>query len=170
LLIIDCSGEGRVFVEEMDFLLVAHRDVRMLCEKIVQRRCSRFLRARYNEIESLDFSCLGSKHRAGHKSRTVNRFAQSGFAQIGNEFARNLSIFSVTLAPDRLSGIVMSVALTKFTRVAFVLVEILIVVAAIALLVAMTVPAFLRTRRSSQVTEIPNGLRRVDSAVGQYAA
>jgi competence protein ComGC len=81
-----------------------------------------------------------------------------------------LSIFSVTLAPDRLSGIVMSVALTKFTRIAFVLVEILIAVAAIALLVAMTVPAFLRTRKSSQVTEIPKGLRRVDSAVGQYAA
>ena len=81
-----------------------------------------------------------------------------------------LSIFSVTLASDRLSGIVMSVALTKFTRVAFMLVEILIAVAAIGLLVAMTVPAFLRTRRSSQVTEIPNGLRRVDSAVGQYAA
>jgi hypothetical protein len=81
-----------------------------------------------------------------------------------------LSIFSVTLASDRLSGIVMSVALTKFTRVAFVLVEILIAVAAIALLVAMTAPAFLRTRKSSQVTQIPNGLRRVDSAVGQYAA
>jgi type II secretory pathway pseudopilin PulG len=78
-----------------------------------------------------------------------------------------LSIFSVTLASDRLSGIVMSVALTKFTRVAFVLVEILIAVAAIALLVAMTVPAFLRTRKSSQVTQIPNGLRRVDLAVGQ---
>jgi len=64
----------------------------------------------------------------------------------------------------------MSVALTKFTRVAFVLVEILIAVAAIGLLVAMTVPAFLRTRKSSQVTQIPKGLRRVDSAVGQYAA
>ena len=136
----------------------------------MQRRCSRFLRACQNEIDSFDFSCLGSEHRADHKSRTVNRFAQSEFAQVGNEFARNLSIFSVTLAPHRLSGIVMSVALTKFTRVAFVLVEILIAVAAIALLVAMTVPTFLRTRKSSQVTEIPNGLRRVDSAVGQYAA
>jgi Tfp pilus assembly protein FimT len=61
----------------------------------------------------------------------------------------------------------MSVALTKFTRVAFVLVEILIAVAAIALLVAMTVPAFLQTRKTSQVTQIPNGLRRVDLAVGQ---
>ena len=50
------------------------------------------------------------------------------------------------------------------------LVEILIAVAAIGLLVAMTVPAFFRTRKSSQVTEIPKGLRRVDSAVGQYAA
>ena len=64
----------------------------------------------------------------------------------------------------------MSVALTRFTRAAFMLVEILIAVAAIGLLVAMTVPAFLRTRKSSQVTEIPKGLRRVDSAVGQYAA
>ena len=136
----------------------------------MQRRCPRFLRSCQNEIESFDFSCLGSEHGAGDKSRTVNRFAQSGFAEIGNEFARNLSIFSVTLAPDRLSEIVMSVALTKFMRVAFVLVEILIAVAAIGLLVAMTVPAFLRTRKSSQVTEIPKGLRRVDSAVGQYAA
>lgn len=50
------------------------------------------------------------------------------------------------------------------------LVEILIAVAVIALLVAMTVPAFLRTRKRSQVTEILNGLRRIDSAVGQYAA
>jgi type II secretory pathway pseudopilin PulG len=64
----------------------------------------------------------------------------------------------------------MSVALTKFTRAAFMLVEILIAVAVIALLVAMTVPAFLRTRKRSQVTEILNGLRRIDSAVGQYAA
>lgn len=64
----------------------------------------------------------------------------------------------------------MSVALTKFTRAAFILVEILIAVAVIALLVAMTVPAFLRTRKRSQVTEILNDLRRIDSAVGQYAA
>jgi hypothetical protein len=154
----------------MHFLLIAHRDVWMFYQEIVQCRCSRFLRACQNEIESLDFSCLGSKHRAGHKSRTVNRFAQSGFAQVENEFARNLSIFSVTLALDRLSGIVMSVALTKFPRAAFMLVEILIAVAVIALLVTMTVPAFLWTRKRSQVTEILNDLRRIDSAVGQYAA
>jgi hypothetical protein len=29
----------------------------------VQRRCSRFLRACHNEIESLDFSPSGLKHR-----------------------------------------------------------------------------------------------------------
>jgi hypothetical protein len=47
----------------MDFLLVAHRDVWMFCQEIVQRRCSRFLRACHNEIESLDFSPSGLKHR-----------------------------------------------------------------------------------------------------------
>ena len=43
--------------------LVAHRDVWMFCQEIVQRRRSRFLRACHNEIESLDFSPSGLKHR-----------------------------------------------------------------------------------------------------------
>ena len=52
---------------------------------------------------------------------------------------------------------------------AFTLVEIMIVVAIIALLAAIAVPGFLRARKRSQATKILNDLRMVDSAVDQYA-
>src|SRR5881409_3318104 len=42
----------------MHLLLVAHRDVRMFREKIMQRRRPRFLCTCQNEIESLDLSPL----------------------------------------------------------------------------------------------------------------
>jgi len=48
-------------------------------------------------------------------------------------------------------------------------VEIMIVVAIIALLAAIAVPGFLRARKSSQATRILNDLRMIDSAVDQYA-
>ncbi len=51
----------------------------------------------------------------------------------------------------------------------FTLVEIMIVVAVIALLAAIAVPGFLRARKRSQATKILNDLRLIDGAVDQYA-
>jgi len=50
-------------------------------------------------------------------------------------------------------------------RGGFTLVEIMIVVAIIALLAAIAVPGFLRARKRSQATRILNDLRMIDSAV-----
>jgi prepilin-type N-terminal cleavage/methylation domain-containing protein len=52
---------------------------------------------------------------------------------------------------------------------AFTLVEIMIVVAVIALLAAIAVPGFMRARKRSQASRILNDLRFIDSAVDQYA-
>ena len=54
-------------------------------------------------------------------------------------------------------------------RGGFTLVEIMIVVAIIALLAAIAVPGFLRARKRSQTSRIINDLRLIDSAVDQYA-
>jgi prepilin-type N-terminal cleavage/methylation domain-containing protein len=54
-------------------------------------------------------------------------------------------------------------------RAGFTLVEIMIVVAIIALLAAIAVPGFLRARKRSQASRILNDLRMIDSAVDQYA-
>jgi len=51
----------------------------------------------------------------------------------------------------------------------FTLVEIMIVVAIIALLAAIAVPNFLRARKRSQATRILEDLRLLDSANDQYA-
>ncbi len=51
----------------------------------------------------------------------------------------------------------------------FTLVEIMIVVAIIALLAAVAVPSFLRARQRSQATSVKNDLRLIDAAVDQYA-
>ncbi len=57
----------------------------------------------------------------------------------------------------------------KSASSAFTLVEIMIVVAIIALLAAIAVPGFLRARKRSQASRILNDLRLIDSAVDQYA-
>ena len=54
-------------------------------------------------------------------------------------------------------------------RRGFTLVEIMIVVAIIALLAAVGIPGFLRARKRSQATRIINDLRLIDSAVDAYA-
>src|SRR5437868_7286103 len=61
--------------------------------------------------------------------------------------------------------------LTKLNRkhAGFTLVEIMIVVAIIALLAAIAVPGFLRARKRSQASKILNDLRMIDAAVDQYA-
>ena len=57
----------------------------------------------------------------------------------------------------------------KQSRGGFTLVEIMIVVAIIALLAAIAVPGFLRARKRSQASRIINDLRLIDSAIDQYA-
>ena len=54
-------------------------------------------------------------------------------------------------------------------RGGFTLVEIMIVVAIIALLAAIAVPGFLRARKRAQASRVLNDLRLIDSAVDQYA-
>ncbi len=54
-------------------------------------------------------------------------------------------------------------------RSGFTLVEIMIVVAIIALLASIAVPGFLRARKRSQATRIINDLRLLDNAIDQYA-
>src|SRR5438874_11093162 len=58
---------------------------------------------------------------------------------------------------------------TAKPRRGFTLVEIMIVVAIIALLAAIAVPGFLRARKRSQASRILNDLRMIDSACDQYA-
>lgn len=55
------------------------------------------------------------------------------------------------------------------SRGGFTLVEIMIVVAIIALLAAIAVPGFLRARKRSQASRVVNDLRLIDAAVDQYA-
>lgn len=57
----------------------------------------------------------------------------------------------------------------KYSRKGFTLVEIMIVVAIIALLAAIAVPNFLRARKRSQATRILEDLRVLDGATDQYA-
>ena len=61
--------------------------------------------------------------------------------------------------------------LTKLNkkRAGFTLVEIMIVVAIIALLAAIAVPNLLRARKRSQATRVLEDLRLIDSAIDQYA-
>jgi len=54
-------------------------------------------------------------------------------------------------------------------RAGFTLVEIMIVVAIIALLAAIAVPGFLRARKRSQASRILNDLRMISGAMDQYA-
>src|SRR5579864_1364229 len=60
-------------------------------------------------------------------------------------------------------------AINNKRRAGFTLVEIMIVVAIIALLAAIAVPGFLRARKRSQASRILNDLRMIDSACDQYA-
>ncbi len=55
------------------------------------------------------------------------------------------------------------------SKSAFTLVEIMIVVAIIALLASIAVPNFLRARKRSQATRILEDLRVIDASLDQYA-
>ena len=54
-------------------------------------------------------------------------------------------------------------------RTGFTLVEIMIVVAIIALLASLAVPGFLRARKRSQAATVLNDLRLIDRAISLYA-
>jgi len=58
---------------------------------------------------------------------------------------------------------------TNHKRQGFTLVEIMIVVAIIALLASIAVPGFLRARKRSQATRILNDLRILDGCIDLYA-
>jgi prepilin-type N-terminal cleavage/methylation domain-containing protein len=62
-----------------------------------------------------------------------------------------------------------SMKLTPHCRSGFTLIEIMIVVAIIALLAAIAVPGFLRARKRTQASRILNDLRLLDAALDQYA-
>jgi prepilin-type N-terminal cleavage/methylation domain-containing protein len=51
----------------------------------------------------------------------------------------------------------------------FTLIEIMIVVSAIALLAVIAVPSFLRARKRAEATHVYNDLRLLDAAIAQYA-
>lgn len=55
------------------------------------------------------------------------------------------------------------------TKAGFTLVEIMIVVAIIALLATIAVPSFLRARKRSQATKVVNDARILDAAIDQWA-
>ena len=57
----------------------------------------------------------------------------------------------------------------RHSRGGFTLVEIMIVVAIIALLAAIAVPGFLRARKRSQATAILNDARVIGGAIDQYS-
>jgi len=57
----------------------------------------------------------------------------------------------------------------KKNRGGFTLVEIMIVVAIIALLASIAVPSFLRARKRAQATKIVEEARIIDAAIDQYA-
>src|SRR6201981_2978127 len=63
---------------------------------------------------------------------------------------------------------IMNISTARSQR-GFTLVEIMIVVAIIALLAAIAVPGFLRSRKRTQASRILNDLRMIDSAIDQYA-
>jgi prepilin-type N-terminal cleavage/methylation domain-containing protein len=63
----------------------------------------------------------------------------------------------------------MHLIFNKSNRRGFTLVEIMIVVAIIALLASIAVPNFLRARKRSQATRILEDLRQLDSATDEYA-
>ena len=54
-------------------------------------------------------------------------------------------------------------------RSGFTLVEIMIVVAIVALLASIAVPGFLRARKRAQASRVLNDLRHLDAAIDQYA-
>ena len=60
--VIRSRNEQAVVIKKVDLLLVAHADIRMFAQKIMQRRSAGFLRTSDNEIEPLNLATVGAKH------------------------------------------------------------------------------------------------------------
>jgi prepilin-type N-terminal cleavage/methylation domain-containing protein len=121
---------------------------------------------------------LGPKEvftKAKKPAEEVAKFGE-GFVVIGFEGHRRqllgvsggVSRFDTLARQVLIFSIYMNTSAAKSNR-GFTLVEIMIVVAIIALLAAIAVPGFLRARKRSQASRILNDLRMIDSAVDQYA-
>lgn len=73
------------------------------------------------------------------------------------------------LMPASISATTMKTRLSQGRQGGFTLVEIMIVVAIIALLASIAVPGFLRARKRSQASRVINDLRLIDNACDMYA-
>lgn len=73
------------------------------------------------------------------------------------------------LKPASISTTTMKTRLSQGRQAGFTLVEIMIVVAIIALLASIAVPGFLRARKRSQASRVINDLRLIDNACDMYA-
>src|SRR5690349_17560434 len=62
LTVIGFRNEQAIVIKKMDLLFVAHADIRMFAQKIMQCRSAGFLRTSDNEIEPLNFATVGAKH------------------------------------------------------------------------------------------------------------
>jgi len=62
LFVVHLGNEHRVVIKKMDFLLVAHGNVRVPAQEIMQRRRPGFLRPGQNEIQTLNLFGLGTPH------------------------------------------------------------------------------------------------------------
>ena len=62
LLVIGFRNEQVIVIEKVDLLFVAHADIGMFVQKIMQRRSAGFLRTSDYEIEPLNFATVGAKH------------------------------------------------------------------------------------------------------------
>src|SRR5947207_13572765 len=69
--LIGLCNELRVVIEKMYFLLIAHADVRMPAQKVVQLRRAGLFRAGQNKVEPLNFATLDPKHRWDVIQRTT---------------------------------------------------------------------------------------------------
>src|SRR4026207_2446661 len=88
--------------------------------------------------------------------RTIAKMRRGGYGSDG-----------IPSYAQRERGIISSIP--PLNQKAFTLVDIMIVVAIIALLAAIAVPGFMRARKRSQASRILTDLRLIDSAIDQYA-
>jgi hypothetical protein len=64
LLVIGLGDEHRVIIEKMDFLLIAHANVGMSAQKVMEGCRSGFLRPGQDEVEPVNpFAALAPKHQ-----------------------------------------------------------------------------------------------------------
>ena len=93
LSVIGVGNEQVIVIKEVDLLLVAHANIWMFVQEIMQRRGAGFLRTGENEIEPLDFATLGPKHRGN-----VHAESRRGSCQLSyNCYYRTLQLSAFPL-------------------------------------------------------------------------